>query len=69
MSEKVHIIFEGPDGLRYDPRIHDFIEADGSLASAERVAAAWGMTVKEVEEDRQALDQLRKGQNAKTGDA
>jgi hypothetical protein len=46
------MIFDGPDGLRYDVAIHDFIEADGTLASAERVASAWGETMEEVEADR-----------------
>ena len=46
------MIFEAPDGLRYDTTIHDFIEPDGTLASAQRVADAWGMTKDEIEQDR-----------------
>lgn len=46
------MIFDGPDGLRYDTSIHDFIDENGDLASAERVAEAWGESVEEVEADR-----------------
>jgi hypothetical protein len=55
------MIFDAPNGLRYDSAIHDFIETDGSLATAERIAQAWGMSVEEVEQDRQALANLKAG--------
>lgn len=59
MNERQHITFDGPDGLRYDPRIHDYIDEDGTLASPERVAAAWGTTVEEVEAERKAREETR----------
>ncbi len=46
------MIFDGPKGLRYDTAKHDFVEPGGELASAERVANAWGKPVEEVEQDR-----------------
>lgn len=51
-QKRVHLMFDAPNGLRYDTALHDFVEPDGSLASAERVAHTWGMTVEEVEQDR-----------------
>ena len=51
-QERTHIIFDGPDGLSYDTNIHDFTEENGTLASPERVADAFGMPVEEVEQDR-----------------
>lgn len=56
------MIFDGPNGLRYDTTIHDFIEEDGTMASAERVAEAWGTSIEDVEEDRRARADRQPGQ-------
>lgn len=49
------MIFDGPFGLRYDSRQHDYIDEQGDLASAERVADAREVPIAEVEADRQWL--------------
>lgn len=49
------IKFTAHDGLLYDTRIHDFTESDGTLATAERVSTAQGISVEEVNEWRQWL--------------
>lgn len=48
------MIFDGPpgSGLRYDTAIHDFIDESGSMATAERVAEVFEVSVEEVEQDR-----------------
>lgn len=51
--------FSGPDGLKYDVAVHDFVEEDGEIASAERVAGAWETTVEQVERDRAIWSELR----------
>lgn len=50
----VGMIFDGPpgSGLRYDTAIHDFIDESGSMATAERVAEVFEVSVEEVEQDR-----------------
>jgi hypothetical protein len=55
----MNLTFDAPNGLRYDVVIHDFIEADGTLASDERVAEAWGITVSEVRQDREEFAALK----------
>lgn len=51
--------FKGPDGLRYDTDVHDFVEENGELASVERIAEAWGESVESVARDRAMWNQLR----------
>jgi hypothetical protein len=61
------MLFDARNGLRYDATIHDYIEPDGTLASAERIAEAWGVTVKEVEQDREELAALKQKTSSSTG--
>lgn len=59
-QQRVHIVFDAPGGLRYDTAIHDFIDEEGNLAPAERVATVWNMRVEDVEDDRQARGERSK---------
>lgn len=56
------MIFDGRNGLRYDTAIHDHIDENGNLASAESVAEAWKMPVEEVEAERQERQAGQQGE-------